>query len=136
MRDQIYYCHNCSAENFLADEGNLPQGLVDQECWCCHEITTPPMRLILGRHAIVLNQDTLLYAHHLDVNRRNDYSEVMAEMVPHPKRKDVWGLRNVSSMAWTSIPPSGAPVEVPMGRSVSLVPALRIRFGGVEGTVL
>jgi eukaryotic-like serine/threonine-protein kinase len=137
MRDQIFYCHKCGAENFLADEGNLPNPLVEHECWFCHEKPVPPMRLLVGRHSIVLNQDTLLYPHHIDVNRRNDYSEIWAEMVPHPKRPDVWGLKNVSGQNWSSVPPSGAPiVEVASGRSVSLVPGLRIRFGVSEGTVL
>ena len=137
MRDQIFYCHNCGAENFLADEGDQPVPLAEQKCWFCQEIPVPPMRLLFGRHSIVLNQDTLLYPHHLDANRRNDYSEVMAEMVPHPKRPDIWGLKNVSGQTWTSIPPSGAPiVEVASGRSVSLVPGLRIRFGPCEGVVM
>jgi hypothetical protein len=90
----------------------------------------------VGRHSIVLNQDTLLYPHHFDANRRNDYSEVWAEMVPHPKRPDVWGLKNTSSQTWSTVPPSGAPMEVASGRSVSLVPGLRIRFGASEGTVM
>src|SRR5476651_167950 len=136
MRDQIFYCHHCGAENFLADEGDQPVPLVQQACWFCHEVPAPPMRLLLGRHSIVLNQDTLLYPHHLDANRRNDYSEVMAEMVPHPKRPDIWGLKNVSGQTWKTVPPTGAAVDVVSGRSVSLVPGLRIRFGANEGTVL
>lgn len=136
MRDQIFYCHKCSAENFLSDEGDRPGPTPAQTCWFCHETPVPPMRLLLGHHAVILNQNTSLFAHHLDSNRRNDYSEVMAEMAPHPKRPDVWGLKNISSQTWTSIPPSGGSVEVPPGRSVSLVPGLRIRFGNVEGTVL
>lgn len=136
MRDQIFYCHKCGAENFLADEGNLPQPLIEQHCWFCQEVTIPPMRLRLGNHSIVLNQDTLLYPHHLDVNRRNDYSEIMAEMVPHPKRADIWGLKNVSAQSWSSTAPSGTPVDVAPGRSVSLVPGLRISFGNIDGTVL
>jgi serine/threonine protein kinase len=137
MRDQIYYCHHCGAENFLADEGDQPVPLAQQSCWFCHEAPVPPMRLIMGRHSIVLNQDTLLFPHHLDPNRRNDYSELLAEMVPHPKRPDVWGLKNVSGQNWSTVPPSGAPiVEVPSGRSVSLVPGLHIRFGTSEGTIL
>ena len=136
MRDQIFYCHKCSAENFLASEGDLPEPLAEQSCWSCQEITIPPMRLRLGEHSVVLNQVTLLYPHHLDANRRNDYSEVMAEMVPHPKRPDVWGLKNISSQTWSTIPLSGPPLEVAPDRSVSLVPGLRIRFGNVEGTVL
>jgi len=136
MRDQIFYCHKCGAENFLTNEGDLAQPIESQDCWNCGEVPIPPLRLRLGHHSIVLNQDTLLYPHHLDVNRRNDYSEVMAEMVPHPKRADVWGLRNVSGENWTSYPPSGPAVEVPAGRSISLLPGLRIRFGNVEGTVI
>ncbi len=136
MRDQIFYCDKCGAENFLADEGDQPGPPANQECWSCRETMLPPMHLRLGTHSIVLNQDTFLYAHHLDANRPNDYSEVAAEMVPHPKRPDVWGLKNVSGQAWASLAPSGKSIEVPPGRSVSLVPGLRIRFGNVEGTVL
>ena len=136
MRDQIFYCDKCGAENFLTDEGDKPGAMTSQECWNCREAMVPPLRLHLGHHSMVLNQDTLLYAHHLDANRRNDYSEILAEMVPHPKRPDVWGLKNMSAQTWNSFPPSGAPMEVAAGRSVSLVPGLRIRFGNVEGTVL
>ena len=136
MRDQIYYCHKCGAENFLADEGNQPVPLDEQKCWFCHEAPIPPMRLRIGRHSIVLNQDTQLFPHHFDANRRNDYSELWAEMVPHPKRPDVWGLKNTSGQTWTSISPAGTQVEISSGRSVSLVPGLRIRFGASEGTVM
>ena len=127
---------NSLPENFLADEGNSPTPLAQQNCWFCHEVPIPPLRLVVGRHSIVLNQDTLIYPHHLDANRRNDYSEVWAEMVPHPKKPDVWGLKNISGQTWTTVPPSGGPnVEVASGRSVSLVPGLRIRFPTSEGTV-
>ena len=137
MRDQIFYCQKCGAENFLADEGDLPTPLVEHKCWSCQEISIPPLRLLLGRHSIVLNQDTVLFPHHLDANRRNDYSEILGEVTPHPSRPDVWGLKNVSGQTWKTIPPAGAPaVEVASGRSVSLVPGLTIHFGTTEGTVL
>jgi serine/threonine protein kinase len=137
MRDQIYYCHNCGAEIFLTDDGDSPDPLPQQTCWFCHQAPAPPMRLLLGRHSMVLNQDTLIFAHHLDANRRNDYSEIMAEMVPHPSRPDIWGLKNTSGQTWVTVPPSGAPtVEVPTGRSVSLIPGLRIRFATAEGTIV
>jgi DNA-binding helix-hairpin-helix protein with protein kinase domain len=135
MRDQIFYCHKCAAENFLTHDGETPVPMADQPCWACGEIPIPPMRLRLGNHSVVLNQDTLLYPHHLDVNRRNDYSEVLAEMVPHPKKPDVWGLKNVSQGTWTCTGPSGSSAEVAAGRSVSLIPGLRIRFGNVEGMI-
>ena len=136
LRDQIFYCHKCGAENFLSDESDLPGPIVEQDCWFCQVTMAPPLRMRMGNHTVVLNQDTVLYSHHVDVNRRNDYSEIMAEMVPHPRRPDVWGLRNVSPQVWMSIPPTGESVEVPTGRSVSLVTGLRIRFGNLEGVVL
>jgi len=57
-------------------------------------------------------------------------------MVPHPKRPDVWGLKNTSGQTWSTVPPVGAALDVPSGKSVSLVPGLRIRFGASEGTVM
>jgi DNA-binding helix-hairpin-helix protein with protein kinase domain len=136
MRDQIYYCDHCGTENFLPDSGNLPGPLPEQECWSCHEMLPSPLRLRLVHHAVVLNQDTLLFAHHLDANRRNDFSQIMAEMAPHPSRTDIWGLKNVSAATWNSFSPNGTSVPVPSGRSVILMPGLRVRFGNVEGTVL
>ena len=136
MRDQIYYCDNCGTENFLPDAGNLPGALPAQECWLCRHTLPSPLRMRLVHHAVVLNQDTLLFAHHLDANRRHDFSQIMAEMAPHPTRSDVWGLKNVSAATWNSFSPSGASVPVPSGRSVSLMPGLRVRFGNVDGTVL
>ncbi len=50
---------------------------------------------------------------------------------------DIWGLKNISGHSWTTIPSSGGSVvEIPNGRSVSLVPGLRVRFGASEGTIL
>jgi hypothetical protein len=136
MRDQIYYCDHCGTESFLPDSGNSPGLLPEQECWSCHETLPVPLRLRLVHHAVVLNQDTVLFAHHLDANRRNDFSQIMAEIAPHPSRSDVWGLKNVSTPTWNSLSPTGASAAVPSGRSVSLIPGLRVRFGNVEGTVL
>ncbi len=73
--------------------GHLPAPLVEQKCWFCQETPVPPMRLLIGRQSVVLNQDTLLYPHHLDANRRNDYSRSLGRNVPHPKRPDTWGLK-------------------------------------------
>jgi serine/threonine protein kinase len=136
LRDQIFYCQNCGAENFLPAEGERHAAMEAQKCWSCHEVIVLPQRLLLGRHSLALIRDTLLFPHHLDPNRRNDYSEVWAEMVPHPSKPDVWGLKNLSTTTWTILPPSGASIQVKQGRSVSLVPGLRIRFGAMEGTVI
>jgi DNA-binding helix-hairpin-helix protein with protein kinase domain len=136
MRDQICYCDTCGVESFLIDSGNAPGSLPEQDCWFCHHPLPPPLRIRLVHHAVVLNQDTVLFAHHLDAHRRNDFSQIMAEMAPHPSRPEVWGLKNVSATTWNSVSPAGATVAVPSGRSVSLSSGMRIQFGNVEGTVL
>ena len=136
MRDQIYYCDQCGAESFLSDFGNSPGPLPKQDCWRCHQPLPHPLRIRLSQHAVVLNQNTVLYAHHLDAHQRNDFSQVMAEMAPHPTREELWGLKNLSSCSWTSHSPGGATAVVPSGRTVAIVPGLRLRFGNVEGTVL
>jgi len=136
MRDQIFYCHHCESENFLPDEGELAGPVPEQKCWSCRETLMPPLRLRIGHQTVVLNQDTVLYPHHLDPNRRNDYSEVLAAVAAHPQRPDVWGLKNLSTQSWTSLPAAGGSVEVPQGRSVSLAPGLRIRFGTLESVIL
>lgn len=136
MLNQIFYCHHCNSENFLCDEGDLRGPYPEQVCWSCHKPLMPPLRLRIGHHTVVLNQDTVLYPHHLDPNRRNDYSEALAEVAPHPNRTDVWGLKNLSQETWTSLPTAGDSVKVPQGRSVSLIPGLRIQFGHSESVVL
>lgn len=135
MRDQIVYCPFCNAENFLADEGDMPGDIPEQFCWSCHSVLPVPLRLRIGHQTVVLNPNTALYPHHLDPNRRNDYSEILAEMARHPTRPDVQGLKNLSPQTWISQPPNGVAVEVPQGRSVSLMPGLRIQFGEVESMV-
>jgi serine/threonine protein kinase len=136
MRDQIYYCDSCGAESFLSDGGNSPGPPPAQDCWACHQPLPAPLRIRLVHHAVILNQDTVLYSHHLDAGRRHDFSQIMAEMSPHPTRSDIWGLKNVSATTWTGISPNGKSISIPSGKSLSLIPGVRIRFGNVEGTVL
>ena len=134
MRDQIFYCQACGAENFLAPEDD--PAVKEHRCWSCQEVLIPPLRLVLGRHAIALNMDTVLYPHHLDANRRNDYSEIMGAVAPHPTRNNVWGLKNTSTQPWTVATPAGAAMEVVPGKSVSIVPGLRIGFGTADAMVV
>jgi len=60
----------------------------------------------------------------------------MAQVAPHPNRANVWGFKNTSSQPWTITPSSGAAVEVAPGKSVSILPGLRISFGSSEGVVV
>ena len=84
---------------------------------------------------VMLNHDTSLYPHHLDVQRRYDFDEPAAEVTQHPQNPKIWGLRNRSNQEWTSQTTDGQVNEVEPGKTVTLSPGLKIQFGSREGEV-
>jgi len=133
LRDCIYYCPHCGSENFF-DEEAAHAGHATT-CWSCQQVTGEPLRLNFGRGVVILNQDTKLFAHHLDATRRNDFSTPMAEVAQHPQRPEIWGIRNLGEKPWVSTNPQGQSFEVGPGRSVSLMAGTRIHFGNTEAVV-
>jgi hypothetical protein len=94
-----------------------------------------PARIRIGRHVVMLNHDTKLYPHHVDEDQMYDFSQPVAEMARHPSDANLWGIRNLSAMKWTSTRPDGTMKEVEPGRSVTLGVGTRINFGKAEGEI-
>lgn len=141
LRDGIIYCTSCRAENFYdpdalrsAAGGQINAGT----CWSCSRpLQLPPrLRLTLGgvQTVVMLNHDTILFAHHVDPNRQFDFTHPVAEVARHPTNAQLWGLRNVGDSAWT-IAADGEVRPVPPGRSVSIVAGAQINFGSAEGQI-
>lgn len=130
LRDAIYYCRTCRAENYWDAEGPARAF-----CWSCHEPTSPPPRLVTGRGAIMLNHDTRVYPHHVG-GPRWDFSTPAANVVQHPTQPDVAGLRNESAVTWQAATAGGAAFDVPPGRSCTLAAGTRIDFGALPGVIL
>jgi eukaryotic-like serine/threonine-protein kinase len=136
LLDLLVPCR-CGASTFLE-----PDGRVAAPCWSCGSPTPtrePLPRLVLDpeldRHVVVLNLGRRLFAHHLRT-RRYDYREVAAEVVRHPTKGDVTGLRNLSAEAWTARANGGGDVIVPPGRSITIAPGTTIAFGSSETGVI
>jgi len=90
LRDAIYYCSSCRAENFWDESlGSAPP------CWRCHAPTVAPPRFVGKRGVVMLNRDAELFPHHLS-GSRGDFSAPVAAVVQHPSMANVWGLRNLS----------------------------------------
>jgi eukaryotic-like serine/threonine-protein kinase len=136
LRDSIFYCWFCGAENFYDGEVFRESAGHPGICWACNASIRLPFRLRIGRSIIMLNHDTSLFPHHIEEKRSNDFSEPVAEVAKHPDYHGVWGLKNVTMQKWfLSKEGNPTPVEVPPGRSVRLERGVRIRFGKLEGEV-
>ena len=132
LRDAIFPCKHCAAENFHDAGRPAEQALV---CWHCGQTLTPPLRLKLGREEVVLNHDTELFPHHLDRLRRYDFGAPLASVHQHPQHPQIWGLNNRSSTTWVITTTEGSTRDVQPGRSLTLSSGVKIRFGNLEGEI-
>ena len=136
LRDSIFYCQNCSAENFYEPDSLGDSDSNTKVCWTCASPHRLPPRMRIDRDDVVmLNHDTLLYPHHLNEQRRYEVDEPVAEVTQHPQNPQIWGLRNLSSQKWTSQNAEGEVNDVEPGKTVTLSSGLQIQFGSREGRV-
>ncbi len=124
LLDGVMVC-SCGREN-LTDDG-IPMG----PCWACKRDLRLPVRLTFGPRVLVLNAGTRVTRHHL--RRDYAYDDAVAEVVSHPSRPDLWGLRNLTERTWKATAPDGSAQEVPPGRSLGLVVGTKIDFGPAIG---
>ena len=127
LLDGIVVCSACQREN-LTDDGRLLS-----PCWSCGADLPTPVRLRIGHRPLVLNPGTLVTRHHLF--RDYDYDTVVADVVQHPRRPGLWGLRNRSAGTWQVTGPDGEVHEVGTGRSTGLAPGASVDFGRVTGVI-
>lgn len=126
LLDGIAVCP-CGREN-PTDDGT-PLG----PCWACGRELSAPVLLRFGPRVLVLNAGTRVTGHHL--RRDYDYRQTVAEVVVHPQRPDLWGLRNHTVRSWRAVGPDGREQEVGPGRSLGLVPGVSVEMGGVTATI-
>ena len=61
LRDSVFFCPSCSAENFYDQDSMRDSGGAQPKCWECKKPITLPVRIRLGRSVIMLNYNTHLY---------------------------------------------------------------------------
>ena len=139
LRDAIFYCPQCSAENFYDTTTLQSAGSHPGSCWSCQQHLRLPPRLHLGRQTIkqtvMLNHDTRLFPHHVDAQQLYNFSEAVAAVVQHPTNPTIWGLKNLASQKWVITSAEGVVKDVEPGRSVTLAAGTRINFGEMEGEI-
>jgi serine/threonine protein kinase len=136
LRDSIFYCSRCRAENFYDPAVVASTAEKAKKCWSCGQELQTPVRMRIGRDVVVLNHDTHLHHHHLDPGRLYDFSVPIAEVTRHPTNPQLWGLKNLSEEKWVFVAGDGSALrDVPPGRGVTLVSGAKINFGKVVGEI-
>jgi hypothetical protein len=134
LRDAIFYCPQCTAENFM-DIDLLRRKTSLNPCWSCGKQLSPPprMRVSAPHHdswLVALSSGVWLFPHHLEGETYN-FSAALAEVTGHPL-----GLKNLSGRKWTArYPEDSGLVEVAPGGILPLRNGVRIQFGNAEGEV-
>lgn len=133
LKDAIMYCPHCQLENFY----DFQKASSAQFCWnpACQQPIQPPLHLQLKQAQVVLNYDTELFPHHIDLKRHYDFLKPVASITRNPVHPAIWGLKNLSDHPWILTTANGAVKEVNIGCSVTLSPGVRINFGTVEGVI-
>lgn len=134
LLDCIVYCPACGSQVFHDAEVLKAPGQAGS-CWSCRTPLTLPPRIRVGKAVVMLNHDSKLYRHHIDPQAPVDLNMVVGEVVEHPQRPGLWGLRNLTATTWTATMADGAVKPVDPGRSVSLALGTRVSFGTSEGEI-
>ncbi len=135
LRDAIFYCANCSMENFYDSIALKASGGNPGLCWACAAALKLPPRIRIGKSVVMLNYNTELFPHHIDDGRMYDFSAPVAAVAQHPSNPNLWGLKNVSTNKWVITSAGGAVKDVEPGKSVSLTVGTKIQFGNIEGEI-
>jgi hypothetical protein len=132
LRDAIFLCRHCGAENFF-DLELLRQKKSLDPCWGCQAMqgTPPRMRMgaAYGSHLVMLSPGVQLFAHHLEGDAYN-FGSPLAEVVGGPL-----GLRNLSSGTWISRGQDGSTQQVRFNEVLTLGNDCQIHFGTSDAEV-
>jgi DNA-binding helix-hairpin-helix protein with protein kinase domain len=135
LRDAIFYCAACGAENFYDPDMMKNTGGRLRPCWSCSKEIRLPPRMRIGTTVVMLNHDTKLYPHHVDRTRLYDFSHPIAQVSRNPRVPHAWGLKNLSGQTWTGEMADGTVFDVPPGRSMALAAGSKLRLGEIEGEI-
>jgi DNA-binding helix-hairpin-helix protein with protein kinase domain len=131
FRDCLFVCSECKRETAY-DREVMKAGAALTCLWCKRPLS-PPLRMKVGTHVVVLSPATRLYPHHLGDTA--DFSQPVAELVPHPSKPNTWGLKNLSDRAWNYSIGDGATHTAPPGQAAPIREGLTIQFGRVQGAI-
>jgi serine/threonine protein kinase len=134
LRDSILYCHHCGNENFFDVSKIGTDGKLNC-CWNCKKNIQVPPQIRIEKKLVMLNHDTVLCPHHVNKQKRYDFSGPFAVVNQHPTDKNIWGLKNLSDTKWVVTDSDGGVAEVLPGQSTRISRGKSIHFGNLTGFI-
>jgi len=132
IRDVIFHCERCTAENFFDIERARQKQPVNP-CWGCgRALENPPRMRLGGEHdpfLVVLSRGAQLFPHHLERDTYN-FGRALAEVTANP-----FGLRNLSSNSWVCRAQDHSITVVRSDEVLPLRADCHISFGRIEAQV-
>ncbi len=135
LRDSIVYCSSCNKENFYGNDASGQSNSMHTPCWSCESNITLPFRIRIDKDVIMLNSNTRLFPHHIDVEKMYDFSQPVAEVIRHPTNPNLWGLKNITTEKWSITKLDGTVQDVLPGKSVPLASGTKVLFGSRQGEI-
>lgn len=133
LRDHIRHCPDCGTENFHDPDRSGPG-----KCWApaCGKRLDEPLKLSIGDFTVVADHGATIFPHHVHARRRFDFSTPLAEVVRHPARNDLIGLRNLGEEPLAARQADGRERVVEPGRILELVRGVEVELGAARATVV
>jgi hypothetical protein len=133
MRESIFHCRACGAENFYDVDALRSNGGKPGFCLSCREKLSLPPRMRIRDHILMLEDGVSIYSYHM--NGFPDLSLPMARInhiQPHDGRIE---LKNLSQDKWIVMSPDSGHMEIEPGGCLTVSNGLRIKLGKIEGDI-
>lgn len=121
LKDTSITCSACDETTFV----DLDAG--KKSCVNCGAPIRRLPILKVKRHRVILAQDKKLYSCHTDAYG-SDHDEPTAEVITSRTNPGVIGLKNLTPAVWNVTNAEGETRQFPQGKTVKLVPGLKIQF--------
>lgn len=134
LRHSIVSCPKCKKETFF----NMKQEVY--KCMECGVNIQKPASLVINTDIIPLQPKQKLYSYEIDSYEEltiESINQEVGEVIEHPNRPGIWGLKNNSTLTWYRNTPSGMENICHPNDVAIIIKGQKIKFGTKgEGSVV
>ena len=120
---------SCGARNFYDEE--LEANGAAHVCWHCQQAIPVPVKIVVGKSTVLLNDTTKLLHHHIYGDY--DMETVVGSVVQNPKNPALWGIKNEDEVNWTYEMPDGTQIPIEVGKTAGIAKGVKIHFSDAVG---